>query len=134
MKKALWALDKIMSKKLAVRTREHLAQVAGAQVHASRKRTGSLLEKLARENGPHLLLGETEWREPVRPSLPYLVSAHSIITGGTGSGKTMAALLIIEAMLHAPEFAFGVLDAKGELFERTLYLISRTIEELPENE
>src|SRR2546429_4775107 len=118
MRKALWALDKILSRKLALRTREHLTQLAGAQVHTTRKRTSALVEKLAQAPAPHLLLGETEWRTPVQLPLEYLASAHSIITGGTGSGKTMAALLLIDAILHAPEFAFGILDAKGELFER----------------
>src|SRR5437867_9264413 len=134
MRKALWALDKILSRKLAKRTREHLTQMAGAQVHAARKRTSALIEKLAQAPAPHVLLGETEWRTPVRIPVEYLASAHSIITGGTGSGKTMAALLLIDAILRAPEFSFGVLDAKGELFERTLYLISQTLDELPQVE
>src|SRR5437867_1794884 len=134
MRKALWVLDKILSRKLPIRTREHLTQMASAQVHVSRKRTGALLEKLAQEPGPHLLLGESEWQESVRIPLEYLGSAHSIITGGTGSGKTMAALLLIDAILRAPEFSFGVLDAKGELFERTLYLISRMLDELSPEE
>src|SRR3989441_3404309 len=56
------------------------------------------------------------------------------MTGGTGSGKTMAALLIVDAILRTPEFAFGVLDAKGELFERTLFLIARLLDELPQHE
>lgn len=84
------------------------------------------------------MLGETVWEEPIpiEIPLPYLVKAHSVITGGTGSGKTMAALALIEALLDpdAGQFSFGVLDAKGELFERTLYLLVRRMEQLPEAE
>jgi Helicase HerA, central domain len=136
MRTALWALDKIVGRKIAGHTRNHLAGIADTQVHASRHRTASLLERMASETGPHALLGETEWDQPVRLPLEYLVKAHSVITGGTGSGKTMAALLIIKAILESPEtpLSLGVLDAKGELFERTLYLLSCKMDQLPNAE
>src|SRR5438552_84022 len=51
-----------------------------------------------------------------------------------GSGKTMAAGLILEAIVERlPELrsvGFGVLDAKGELFDRALYLLARRLEQL----
>src|SRR5438552_7819174 len=51
-----------------------------------------------------------------------------------GSGKTMFALLPIRAIIGLlpglRTMSFGVLDAKGELFERTLYLLAVRLEEL----
>jgi DNA helicase HerA-like ATPase len=93
----------------------------------------TLLQTMAHEPGPHVVLGETEWHEPVRVPLEYLVNAFSICTGATGSGKTLTILSIIEALLasETANFSFGVLDAKGELFQRTLYLIARRLGELP---
>lgn len=133
MRNVLAVLDKVFSRQITAQTRAHLAHIADAHSHASRHQTTALLERLASEPGPHALLGETEWREPVRVPLGYLVPAHSVITGGTGSGKTMAALLVIQAILESPKppFAFGVLDAKGELFERTLYLLACRLRDLP---
>ena len=45
----------------------------------------------------------------------------------------MAAAIIIKALLEAIEtdISFGVLDAKGESFERTIFLISQLLEILP---
>jgi hypothetical protein len=79
-------------------------------------------------------LGQTPWGEPVIVPLIELVKACGLTTGGMGSGKTMFALLpiqkIIGKMPGLRTMSFGVLDAKGELFERTLYLLARRILEL----
>ncbi|HYR88513.1 MAG TPA: DUF87 domain-containing protein [Terriglobia bacterium] len=133
MKKELWLAEKIFGNSLAEKTREHLADLASRQTRASRERATALLRQFHAEPGSKVVLGTTEWREPVEVPLQYLVEAHSIITGGTGSGKTMAALLLIDALLSVPDprCSFGVLDAKGELFERTLYLVARKLETLP---
>lgn len=129
MKTALWLLDKLLGDRVRCQTRAHLSEVARAQASAAREKTHALLRRLAQEPGPSVLLGETEWREPVRLPLPFLAKAHAVITGGTGSGKTMAALSLIEALLacEEPTISFGVLDAKGELFERTLYFLARRL-------
>ena len=128
----LWALDKLYGNTIAAQTRAHLAQVTNAQVNASRQRATALLQRLAAEPGPHVLLGQTEWGQSVKLPLEYLVQAHSAISGSTGSGKTMASLLIIDEILRASEssLSLGVLDAKGELFERTLYLLGRRLAQL----
>ena len=51
-----------------------------------------------------------------------------------GSGKTFFACLIIEAMIQRlpglRSMSFGLLDPKGELFDRALYLLARRIEAL----
>src|SRR5262245_1053277 len=132
MRRALRALDWMVGRRLASATHAELARVTNGQLHASRERTTKLLNNLASEPSQHVDLGETEWHEPIRVHLIDLVAAHAFITGGTGSGKTMAALLVIQALLESdPPHAFGVLDAKGELFERTLYLLARRLHVLP---
>src|SRR5260370_23009444 len=93
-----------------------------------------MLQKLRSEPEPHAHLGETEWGEDVMVPLSELVKACGIVTGGTGAGKSMAACAIIKALaLQLPQsrsVGFGVLDAKGELFERALYLLSVRLQEL----
>src|SRR5438093_3402852 len=129
MKKTLYVLEKLYGRSIAAETQAHLAEVASARTRAARNRATTVLRDLRAEVGPRVTLGQTEWDDPIDLPLEHLVKAHSIMTGGTGSGKTMAALLIVDAILRAPEFAFGVLDAKGELFERTLFLIARLLED-----
>jgi hypothetical protein len=133
LKFALWLVDLICGRRIDRQAREHLAGMAQAQARATRERSLALLARLGAEPGPHVLLGETAWHEPVRVPLAYLANAHSIITGGTGAGKTLSVMALVESLLEAEDTAvsFGVLDAKGELFDRTLYLIARRLAELP---
>src|SRR3989442_844775 len=134
MKKTLYVLEKLYGRRLAEETQAHLAEVAGRQTRATRDRASTVVRAVRQERGPTVILGQTEWNDPVELPLEHLIKAHAIMTGGTGSGKTMAALLLIDAILRSPEFAFGILDAKGELFERTLFLIARILDELPPTE
>jgi len=84
--------------------------------------------------GEKVTLGATIWGEPVVVPLTELVKACGLATGGTGSGKTMAACLILEAMItRLPELrsmAFGLVDPKGELFDRAMFMLARRLEEL----
>src|SRR3989442_857149 len=127
--------DLIYGSRIQRQTREYLAGEAEAQRRATRARSSALLEDLAATAGPHAVLGRTLWDEPreVRLPLPYLAEAHAIVTGGTGAGKTLSVMTIAEAILdsESPDLSFGVLDAKGELFERTLYLVARRLAQLP---
>src|SRR5713226_4080632 len=127
--------DLLYGRKIQRQTREYLAREAQGQVNATRARSTALLRELAATAGPHVVIGQTLWDDPadVRIPLEYLAKAHAICTGGTGAGKTLSVMTIVEAMLRsqAPNLSFGVLDAKGELFERTLYLVGRRLRELP---
>jgi hypothetical protein len=68
-----------------------------------------------------VLLGRTSG-QPVE--VPFdLLTNFSVTTGSQGSGKSMFVLLLVLAMLRAGR-AFGLIDAKGDLFDRALYLIS----------
>jgi Helicase HerA, central domain len=130
--------DLFRGKRIDRAARDACREVAREPVCRSLRHAEALLTALEAEPGPHVELGETLWDErvPLAVPLPYLVKAHAVITGGTGSGKTMAALALIQSLLStgAQRFSFGVLDAKGELFERTLYLVVRRLERLPDRE
>ena len=89
---------------------------------------------MAAEPGPKVCVGETMWKEPVIIPLMDFVKACGLTTGGMGAGKTMFAMLpiaeIIRLLPGLTNMSFGVLDAKGELFERALYLLSARLAEL----
>ena len=130
----LWLRDCLVGKRLEQQTRDYLSHLQRAPVLHSQKAASQLLTQLRREPGPHVQVGETMWGEPVIVPLIELVKATSFITGGMGTGKTMFDLLVIQAIIkHLPTLrtiSFGVLDAKGELFERTLYLLAMRLAEL----
>jgi len=73
--------------------------------------------------GHRVPLGRTLSQRPVEVPLDLLVN-FSVTTGSQGSGKTMFVLLLLSAMLRSDR-PFGLIDAKGDLFDRALYLISR---------
>src|SRR3989454_2018669 len=133
MSKLAWLAEKLSERRVARQTSAYLASLAQEPIHASRRNVRELLHTLRNEPGPKVCLGEA-WGERVVIPLMQLVKACGIATGGMGSGKTMAACLILEAMIaRLPELrsmAFGVLDAKGELFERALFLLVRRLEQL----
>ena len=72
--------------------------------------------------------GRTPWGEDVRVPLMDLVRAVGLVTGGMGAGKTMASLLMLERLVRllpqSRTLAFGVIDPKGELFDRALWLLA----------
>jgi hypothetical protein len=68
-------------------------------------------------------LGRTLNGKPVELPVGHLTN-FSVTTGSQGSGKTMFVLLLIAAMLRSGR-PFGLVDAKGDLFDRALYLISQ---------
>ena len=126
--------DYLAGERLQRDTRRYLHRLRELPVLRSRETTSALLRWLRDQPGPHVRLGATAWDETVAVPLLELVNACGLTTGGMGSGKTMFALLPIRAMIGLlpglRTMSFGVLDAKGELFERTLYLLARRLEEL----
>src|SRR6266566_4298938 len=126
--------DYFVGERLQRDTRRYLRRLRELPVLRSRETTSELLRWLRAQPGPHVRLGTTTWDEPVAVPLLELVKACGLTTGGMGSGKTMFALLPIRAIIGLlpglRTMSFGVLDAKGELFERMLYLLATRLEEL----
>jgi hypothetical protein len=129
-----WLADRMSRPRIERETARQLAALAEGPVRASRQAARRLLQRLRAESGPMVPLGVTEWGEPVVVPLRELVKACGIMTGGMGSGKTMAACLILEAIIaRLPELrsmAFGLVDPKGELFDRALWLLAARLEAL----
>jgi len=134
MKLSPWVLDKLLGKQMSRELRAHVSAMANAPERASRDRAAATLAVLAERPGPHVNVGETDGGQEISLPLPDLVRLHALITGGSGSGKTMAMLLIVNAMLACSEdFRFGcaLIDgAKSDLFLGALYLVKRRLEEL----
>lgn len=134
MSKVAWLAAQLSRRRMAQATARHLDSLAREPVRASRRTVRELLATLRNEPGPKVQLGETDWEEPVIVPLAECVKACWIATGGMGSGKTMAACAILEALIAGfPDLrtmSFGVLDAKGELFERALYLLGARLQQL----
>src|SRR5207244_2858536 len=132
--RSLRLVQKLASRRLQDATDAYLRDVATAPHQASEAHTKRVLAELAESPGTHVYLGESPSGLKVRVPLAFLISACGITTGGTGAGKTMAALLPLEAIVRRlpglKTVGFGVLDAKGELFDRALYLLAARLAEL----
>jgi hypothetical protein len=126
-------LTRLFRERIARATERHLVTITREHDHASRGRSSALLKRLGAEAGPHAVLGETQRGGTVSIPISFFATAWGLISGGTGSGKSMAAAIIIRTLLEAveTEISFGVLDAKGETFERTLFLVSQLLDLLP---
>lgn len=132
--KTLWLASKLSDKRLRAATAEYLRELAQHPILVSRTTAARILAALRAEPGPKVNVGTTAWGEDVIVPLIDLVRACGLTTGGMGTGKTMFALLpiaaIIERLPAERSMAFGVVDAKGELFERALWLLARRAEQL----
>src|SRR5882724_1519730 len=125
---------------LAKETARYLETLAEANLTASRRQTDTLLQSLNRSSEPKITIGRTLWGTPIIVPVSEIVKAHGVVTGATGSGKTRMALAIIKALLDSivesliaeacNPGGFGVLDAKGDLFHGTLFLIANRLQEL----
>src|SRR5438445_2225594 len=125
---------------LAKETARYLETLAEANLTASRRQTDTLLQSLNRSSEPKITIGRTLWGTPMVVPVSEIVKAHGVVTGATGSGKNRMALAVIKALLDSiiesliaeasNPGGFGALDAKGDLFHGTLFLIAKHLQEL----
>ena len=134
MSKLAWLADRLAGPGIRRQTRRYIAQIQQEPARASRAAAQHLLRRLRNGPGPKVTLGETDWGEPVVVPLAEVVHSCGVMTGGMGSGKTMAACSIVKAVVERlprlENLGFGLVDAKGELYERTLYLLGQRLEQL----
>jgi hypothetical protein len=127
-------LDRFFGRKLEEDTESYLRQLALAPTLATRRNTTDLLARMCAEPGPHVTLGETEWGESVAIPLDGITKAHGLVTAGTGSGKSMLALLILQSLIDSMPYAlatgFGIIDPKRDLFIGALFLLQKRLEHL----
>lgn len=132
-----WLLDRIWGRQIRVDTERYLRSVANNSINGSRHQASELIARLAQTPGPSVLIGETLWGAPVSVPLDQILRAYSLVTGGTGSGKTCFALSILRAIIDGVSSggaAFGVLDPKGDLFHGTLFLLAHRLIELSQRD
>jgi hypothetical protein len=134
MSKIAWIADKLSRRRLEREMELRLDALAQAPVRSSERSLHELLAALASEPGPKAHLGETARGEPVDIPLADLVRSCGLVHGGTGAGKSMAACAILEAVIERlpdlDSMGIGVLDAKGELFDRAAYFLARRARQL----
>lgn len=127
----LWLAQRLAQNRLARNTADYLERLAELPELTSRHAGARLFAHMDGEQGPNVILGKTMRDELVKIPISHLIRSCGLVTGGTGTGKSMFATLFVEAILRelprARDMAFGVLDAKGELFERALYLVARRL-------
>jgi hypothetical protein len=95
-----WLLNLAFGRRISRETESYLAQLSAAPVKAARHRTTDLLASFEKCRERKVTLGKTAWGAEVTVPLLELVRAHGLATGGTGSGKTMWALLIVQALIE----------------------------------
>src|SRR3989442_15798102 len=126
--KSLQLVQYLNARRLKDATDTYLGKLQSAPLQASEAQTKRVLAELAESPGPHVNLGETPSALKVRVPVAFLIRACCITTGGTGAGKAMAALLPLAAIVRrlpgVKTVGFGVLDAKGGLFDRAGYLLA----------
>ncbi|HXG65142.1 MAG TPA: DUF87 domain-containing protein [Blastocatellia bacterium] len=109
-------------RRLRRESRRAIAELTSGARHQQETVAGELA-RLGQTEGAAIELGTTGWGQAVR--LPVReIANHSLIVGASGSGKSFLALSLIcqllEQLAALLAVTFGILDAKGELFERAL--------------
>ena len=128
----MWpVLDLFLGGKIRHRTHQYLKDLSEEPVRASCKQATRLLKDFRSASNAQTVIGKTDWGETVRVPVSEMIAAHSLITGGTGAGKTRFALILIKSLIETlPDSGFGVLDPKGELFFGTQLLLSQRLNDL----
>ena len=130
-----WVAKRLFGRRIHRETKRYVRRLSAEPAESARRRDHELIEQLMTEKGRKIPLGETLSGEPVEVALNEIVSSHALVTGGTGAGKSMFALGIIEALIDSAadgSGGFGVLDAKGDLFEGSLYLLDKRLRQIAE--
>jgi hypothetical protein len=127
-------LDQLFAKQLDRRTAQYVEELRHNPMRISRSHKTELAATLGDASGTPLLVGESPNGKGVSLPLNDALNSHALITGGTGSGKTRFALLILKSVIELlpGDLAAGccILDPKGETFAGGLYLLQKRIGEL----
>src|SRR5437016_3597981 len=109
--------DRLFGGNLEAETDQYLRELAQSPMRASHRQATELLSSLRAEPGPKVKLGETLWGDPVIVPLEQIIKGCGFVSGGMGTGKSMFASVIIDALIHAlPQLSgvgFAIFDGKG---------------------
>jgi hypothetical protein len=128
-----WLLEQFLGRRIQTETNEYLRELARSPMQESRRQAADVIAALRAEPGPHVTLG-TAGDQPVKVPLDQTARSFGLITGGTGSGKTMVGLKILEALIglapYDDSIGAGIIDPKSDLFCGGLFLLGRRLEYL----
>ncbi len=129
-----WILDQLFAKRIERHTARYLEELRHAPMRTSRSQTTELAATMGKLAAPGIFLGESLGGEKISIPVGDALNSHALVTGGTGSGKTRFALLILKSLiaLLPRTHAMGccVIDPKGETFAGALYLLKQRIADL----
>jgi hypothetical protein len=129
-----WILDQLFAKRLEGQTMRYLDELKRAPIGASGAQATDIMKDAGQVPDAAIFLGETLKGERVSIPVSDALHSHAVVTGGTGSGKTRFALLILKSLIdimpQTRAMGFCVLDPKGETFLGTLYLLKQRIAKL----
>lgn len=132
-----WLAHALSHRKIRRATSRHIEQLRSTSTRVSRGAVDRLLADFNQQPGVKVHVGDTAWGDCVSVPLSELVRSCGVMTGGMGSGKTMAACTVAKAIIEQlPELdsvGFGVLDPKGELYDTVLYLVAERLQKLDGN-
>jgi len=124
-----WFFERLFGARLEAATAAYIAGLSNQRVVRSHERGASLVKALAGGGGPMLSMGRAEWGSDVAMPIPEFMRSHAFVSGGSGSGKTTFVSDKERSLLglfpHTHGVGFGVLDAKQDLFDATLFLVGR---------
>lgn len=130
-------LNFVFGQRLHRETSRYLNGLTSSRTRASDAAARRLLDDLDAAPGQKISLGTTGAGGIVSVPSREIAKAHGIVTGGSGSGKTRFGLLLLQSFVNSdPQTAggFGVLDAKGELFQGALALLGERLTELDQTD
>jgi hypothetical protein len=133
-----WILDQLFGERLEQHTARYLDELRRAPRRVARSQESGLIAGGEKLSGPAIMLGESSRGEKISIPVRDVLNAHAVVTGGTGSGKTRFALLILKSLVallpQTRATGFCVLDPKGETFAGALYLLKQRLGELGKTE
>jgi hypothetical protein len=126
-----WVFERLFGARLEAQTAAYLRDLAERRSRASRERAEGLARTMGAGRCPAIPMGRTEWGEEIAMPLPEFLRSHAFVSGGSGSGKTCFVLgreeSVLERVSETRAMGFGVLDAKQDLFDGTLWLVGRRL-------
>ncbi len=129
-----WLFEQLYGARLEKQTAAYLENLSRARVRESREHASGLVKRLASADGPMLPLGSTDWGETIALPVQDFLKSHAFVSGASGSGKTTFLLekerSLLDRFPDVRRAGFGILDAKQDLFEGSLFLIGRRLAEL----
>ena len=133
-----WILEQFLGRKIEKETARYLRELSLSPVLESRQQADGTLAAFRTEPGTKMTLGTTLWGEQVTVPLEEIIRAYGLITGGTGSGKTMFGLTILKSLIDLLPYGstngIGVIDAKGDLYRGALYLLWQRLQHLAQSD